>query len=332
MNEFVDEAKIWIKAGDGGDGCVAFRREKFIEKGGPWGGNGGSGGSVIITAKPNMKTLIKFYYHRHFRAENGRSGEGNNRTGASGNDMVLEVPCGTVIKELRQDKETILADLEKAGQSVRVAEGGRGGRGNATFTTSVNRAPRTFTPGEKRDEKLLKLELKMIAEVGIIGFPNTGKSTLISRISNARPKIADYPFTTLIPYPGVVVLDQERSFIAADIPGLIEGASEGAGLGIKFLKHIERTRLLVHMLDLTLPEIKQRYYNIREELGRFDKKLLEKPELIVGNKTDIPDTKSHVEELKSLGADVYLISAFTGEGVKELLEAVWKKLNDGTDA
>ena len=285
MNEFVDEAKIWIKAGKRRYGCVAFRREKFIEKGGPWGGNGGDGGSVIITAKPNMKTLIKFYYHRHFRAENGRPGEGNNRTGASGNDMVLEVPCGTVIKELRQDKETVLADLEKSGQSVRVAEGGRGGRGNATFTTLVNRAPRAFTPGEKRDEKLLKLELKMIAEVGIIGFPNTGKSTLISRISNARPKIADYPFTTLIPYPGVVALDQERSFVAADIPGLIEGASEGAGLGIKFLKHIERTRVLVHMLDLTLPEIKQRYYNIREELEDSTKNCLKNPDWLLATKS-----------------------------------------------
>ncbi|MCL5674759.1 MAG: GTPase ObgE [Candidatus Omnitrophica bacterium] len=328
MIEFIDETRIWIKAGDGGNGCVAFRREKFIEKGGPWGGDGGDGGSLIIEAVKNVKTLKDFYYHRHFHAENGKHGEGNNRKGAGGEDKVLYVPPGTVVKETRDGRDIILADLEKEGQKIIVARGGKGGIGNARFATSTNRAPRDFTPGEKTEEKILKLELKIIAEVGIVGFPNAGKSTLLSKVSNARPKIADYPFTTLIPYLGVVNIDQERFFVMADIPGLIENASNGAGLGIKFLRHVERTKILIHLIDVSLPDVAKRYHSIRKEMENYNKILIEKEEILVGNKIDLPESKKNMEELKNIGKECYLISAITGEGIKELLNAVWTKLNN----
>jgi GTP-binding protein len=327
MIEFIDETKIWIKAGNGGNGCVAFRREKFIEKGGPWGGDGGNGGSVIFEAKNNVKTLSDFYYHRHFRAGNGKNGEGNNRKGAAGEDKILYVPPGTIIKELREDKEIILVDLEKEGQKIVVDKGGKGGIGNARFATSINRTPRIATSGEKREEKVIKLELKIIAQVGIIGFPNAGKSTLLSKVSNAKPKIADYPFTTLIPYLGMVNLDQERFFVMADIPGLIENASKGAGLGIKFLKHIERTKILIHLIDISLPDISKRYYSIRKEIENYNSDLLNKKEIIVGNKIDIPESAKNMEELKNIGKEFYLISAITGEGIKELLNIIWQELN-----
>ena len=330
MIEFVDETKIWIKAGNGGNGCVAFRREKFIEKGGPWGGDGGDGGSIIIEAINNVKTLKNFYYHRHFRAENGKNGEGNNRKGASGEDQTLYVPPGTIVKEIREEKEIIIADLEKEGQKIIVAKGGKGGVGNSRFATSTNRAPRKAIPGEKTEEKVIRLELKLIAQVGIIGFPNAGKSTLLSKVSNAKPKIADYPFTTLIPYLGMVNIDQERFFVMADIPGLIENASNGAGLGIKFLRHIERTKILIHLIDISLPDILKRYNSIRKEMENYNKILLEKEEIIVGNKIDLPESKKNIEELKNIGKEFYLISAITGEGIKELLEIIWKKLNNPT--
>ena len=328
MPDFVDEVKIWVKAGDGGPGCVAFRREKFVPKGGPSGGDGGTGGSIYFKASRNVKSLREYYYHRHFKAESGKPGEGNNRTGANGNDLVLLVPPGTVIKEIREgEKEVILADLDTEGMQVLVAKGGSGGRGNASFKTSTNQAPRIATPGQKGEEKFIKLELKLIAEVGIIGCPNAGKSTLLSKISQARPKIADYPFTTLNPKLGVVDLGDNRQFVAADIPGLIEGASSGAGLGIKFLKHIERTKVLLHLLDLSLPDVAKRYYNIRDELGRYDEKLLEKPEIVVGTKLDLPESKKHIRELTKITEKYFLISCVTGEGIKPLLEEIWKILS-----
>ncbi len=328
MIDFVDESKIWVKSGNGGNGCVAFRRERFIEKGGPWGGNGGNGGSLIIESIKNVKTLKEFYYHKHFRAENGRNGEGNNRTGASGEDKVLYVPPGTLVKEIRNGKEIILADLEEEGQKIILAKGGKGGVGNARFATSTNRTPTTFTHGEKTEEKVIKLELKLIAHVGIIGFPNSGKSTLLSKVSNAKPKIADYPFTTLVPYLGVVNIDKERFFVMADIPGLIENASNGAGMGIKFLKHIERAKILIHIIDLSLPDISKKYNGLRKEMEKYDKALIEKKEILVGNKIDLSESKENIEELKNIGKEFYLISALTGEGISKLIEVIWEKLNN----
>jgi GTP-binding protein len=331
MIEFVDEAKIWVKAGDGGNGVVAFRREKFVPKGGPSGGNGGDGGSVVLMAKGNAKTLREYYYHRHFKAESGRHGSGGEKTGACGADLVLIVPPGTVVKEIRNDREIIISDLDKEGKSVIVARGGKGGRGNAAFKSSTNQAPRIATPGTAGEEKFLKLELKLLAEAGIIGYPNAGKSTLLSKISHARPKIADYPFTTLTPTLGVVILDEQRSFVAADIPGLIEGASEGAGLGTKFLRHIERTRILVHLIDLSIPGVVERYNIIRQELGRYGTTLIEKPEIVVGTKIDLPESRNQIGELARVCGESVIISAVTGEGIRELLEKIWKKIVESRD-
>ncbi|HOK79446.1 MAG TPA: GTPase ObgE [bacterium] len=327
MIDFVDEARIWIKAGDGGSGCIAFRREKFVPKGGPSGGDGGKGGSVYFRACNNVKTLREYYYHRHFKAESGKPGEGNNRTGADGKDMILKVPPGTVVIEIREgEKEVILADLDRDGAQVLAAKGGKGGKGNASFKSSTNQTPRIATPGEPGEEKFIKLELKLIAEVGIIGYPNAGKSTLLSKISNARPKIAEYPFTTLNPNLGVVVVDNERQFVAADIPGLIEGASSGAGLGLKFLRHIERTKVLVHLIDLSLPDVAKRYHNIRNEIGCYDVTLLEKPEIVVGTKIDLPVSHNNIRELEKITGRYFLISSVTNEGINTLLEEIWRVL------
>lgn len=331
MAKFIDEAKIWIKAGDGGDGCVAFRREKYIPRGGPSGGNGGKGGDVIFKAKKDIRTLIDFHYRQHFKAEDGRNGEGNNREGKSGDDLIIPVPTGTIISEIKDGSEVFLVDLADDGMEYVVAKGGKGGKGNASFKSSTNQAPRKATPGEKGEEKYLKLELKLLADVGIIGYPNSGKSTLISKVSSAKPKIADYPFTTLAPNLGVVSLGEFRSFVIADIPGLVEGASAGKGLGHKFLRHIERTKVLIHLVDLSVPDALKRYYNIREEIAKYGKRLYEKPEIIAGNKIDLELSQENIEIFKKTFKDVYFISALTGEGVGQLMEAVWRVINEDRD-
>lgn len=331
MIKFIDEAKIWVKAGDGGNGCVAFRREKYIPKGGPSGGNGGKGGDVIFRVEKDIHTLIDFHYRQHFKADKGRNGEGSNKEGKSGENLVIPVPVGTIISEIQNGNEVFLADLSNDKMEYIVAKGGVGGKGNASFKSSVNQAPRKATPGEKGEDKRLKLELKLLADVGIVGYPNSGKSTLISKVSSAKPKIADYPFTTLSPNLGVVNLGDLRSFVVADIPGLIEKASEGKGLGHKFLRHIERTKVLIHIIDLSVPDAVERYYNIRKELEKYSRTLYEKAEIIVGNKIDLEEAKENVKSLQRTFSEVYVISALTSQGVKELMEAVWRKVNEYRD-
>ncbi|MCM8762496.1 MAG: GTPase ObgE, partial [Candidatus Omnitrophica bacterium] len=295
------------------------------------GGNGGKGGDVIFKVVKDIRTLIDFHYRQHFRAEKGRNGEGNNREGRSGKDLIIPVPAGTVISEIKDGKEVFLFDLAEDGMEYIVAKGGKGGKGNATFKSSTNQAPRKATPGEQGEEKYLKLELKLLADVGVVGYPNSGKSTLISKVSSARPKIADYPFTTLSPNLGVVALGDLRSFVIADIPGLIEGASEGKGLGLKFLRHIERTKVLIHLVDLSVPDALKRYYNIRKELEKYSRKLYDKPEIIAGNKIDLEASKENIGVFKETFKDVYFVSALTGEGVKELMEAVWRIIDEYRD-
>lgn len=320
---FYDEAKIYVRGGDGGNGAVAFRREKYVPRGGPSGGDGGRGGSVILEADPGLRTLVDFHYRTHYRAERGEHGQGKNKHGRSAPDLILRVPVGTIVKDAETNK--ILADLVYPGQRVVVAAGGRGGRGNARFATPWNQAPTFAEKGEPGEERWLLLELKLLADVGLIGLPNAGKSTLLSRISAAQPKIADYPFTTLTPNLGVVRLDEERSFVVADIPGLIEGAHRGAGLGLKFLRHIERTRVLVHVLEvglLTGEEILRNFKIVNEELGHYSPKLLERPQVIAANKIDLPGGEENVEFIKaSLGASyrIFPISALKGEGIEPLL-------------
>jgi len=328
MVKFVDEVEIFVKAGKGGDGCVAFRREKFVPKGGPWGGDGGKGGDVILRAVRNKKTLIDFYFKKHFFAENGENGSSNNKKGKDGEDLIIKVPCGTVVKEIKNGEEKVIADLVNEGDNVIVAKGGKGGLGNTHFKSPTNQAPRIATKGEEGEEKIIKLELKLIADVGIIGYPNSGKSTLLSKISKARPKIADYPFTTIEPNLGVVDLGGFRSFVVADIPGLIEGASKGKGLGIKFLKHIERTKILVHLIDMSENDIINRYESLRNELKNYSSKLIEKKEIVVGNKIDLEESKKNLEKAKEYFKDILFISALKGDGIKDLLERIWKELKN----
>jgi GTP-binding protein len=333
---FVDEAKIYVKAGDGGNGCVAFRREKYVPRGGPSGGDGGRGGSVYLEANPNDNTLLRYRYNREFKGDRGRHGEGSNCTGVSGDDMVLQVPVGTLVYD--EDGASLLADLRKPGQRVLVAQGGKGGRGNQHFAKPWHQAPREKEEGEAGEERRLKLELKLLADVGLIGFPNAGKSTLISVISAARPKIANYPFTTLEPNLGVVNADGGtgghgtelgRTFVVADLPGLIEGASEGAGLGIRFLKHVERTRLLAHLIDTSdmaeMDPVKA-FEIIEGELGAFSETMLDKPMIVVATKLDATTDHSKLEELRAFcskkGLEFHVVSAPTGNGVRELVRAM----------
>ena len=325
---FVDEAQIWVKAGDGGDGCVSFRRERFVPKGGPDGGDGGRGGHVYFEATDQLDTLLDFAGKRHWRAESGQPGQGRNKYGPSGADLIVRVPAGTLIYD--SDYDLLLKDLNESGQKVLLCRGGRGGKGNKAFATATHQTPREFQPGKAGQERNIRLELKLIADVGLVGLPNAGKSTLISRCSAARPKIASYPFTTLEPVLGIVGLSDYRRFVMADIPGLIEGASDGAGLGHDFLKHIERTTIIVHILDL-MPmdgtDPVDNYHAIRAELERHSQVLAEKQEIVVANKTDLdPDGQglAHVREM--LGPDVPAISAATGQGIKELSEVLWQKV------
>jgi len=324
-----DEAKITVRSGDGGNGIVHFRREKFVPRGGPSGGDGGKGGDVYLIVKPTMNTLIYFTDHIRFKAQNGAHGGSSNKTGRSGEDLYIDVPPGTIVRDA--DTGQVLTDLVEPGQKLLVAKGGRGGRGNARFASSTNQAPRIAEKGEPGEERSLKLELRLLADVGIVGVPNAGKSTLLSVISNARPKIADYPFTTLEPNLGVVQLD-DRDVVFADIPGLIEGAHTGAGLGHDFLRHIQRTRVLVHMLDGAGEDPIGDFHQINSELALFDDRLAQKPQIVVLNKMDLPQAQERwpaiQAELVRLGYDPMAISAATHQEVRELVNRTVQTLDN----
>jgi GTP-binding protein len=329
---FRDELTIRVKAGDGGSGAVSFRREKFVPKGGPDGGKGGKGGNVILIADGNYNTLYHIQQLPKYRAENGQPGQGSNRYGRNGKDLILRVPVGTLIKD--QEKGVVLKDLSSNGAKIIVAKGGKGGRGNRSFATPTNQAPRKVETGIPGQERLLMLELKMIADVGIAGLPNAGKSTLLSTISAARPKVAHYPFTTIIPNLGVVKAPGRdwRTAVLADLPGLIEGAHEGRGLGDVFLRHVERTRIILHIVDVS-PEAAQSpeesYRIIRKELERYSPVLAEKPEIVVGNKMDIPGSAARLKKLqKECGKDVLPVSAATSKGLKALIQNIFAELED----
>ena len=327
----LDEAKIFVRSGKGGDGCVSLRREKFIPKGGPDGGDGGKGGSVILVADPHLDTLLPFRYAPHYFAAHGQQGSGSSRHGRDGEDRRVLIPVGTQVRDAENNE--IVADLDEPGQEVVVAKGGRGGFGNEHFKTSTNQTPREATPGEPVIERTLLLELKLIADVGLVGLPNAGKSTLLSSISKARPKVADYPFTTLVPQPGIAELPGDRRLVVADIPGLIEGAADGAGLGHDFLKHVERTRVIVHLIDLMPLDESDPVHNheiIRHELHAFSPELASKPEVVVLNKIDLvdPDEREAVVRRTAhaigLGVDELVVaSGATGENLREVLERAW---------
>jgi GTP-binding protein len=326
--KFLDEAKVYVRSGDGGNGCVSFRREKFIEFGGPNGGDGGKGGDVIVQAVGGLNTLIDYRYQQHFKAKNGRGGMGKDRHGASGDDIVLAVPAGTQI--YAEDGETLLADLTDVGQRVVLARGGNGGFGNAHFKSSTNRAPRHANPGQPGEELTIRLRLKLIADAGIVGLPNAGKSTFLAAVSAAKPKIADYPFTTLHPQLGVVESDG-REFVLADIPGLIEGAHEGSGLGDRFLGHIERCRVLLHLVDGTTEHAGKAYKTVRAELDAYGHGLAEKPEIVALNKADAltaEELREQTARLKRAAKKTPLVvSAATGAGVPEVVRALRKAID-----
>ena len=332
---FVDHAKIQVKAGDGGDGCLAFRREKYVPRGGPSGGDGGNGGHLYFRATTHLNTLLPFKYRQHFKAGKGGAGSGQNRHGKDGEDLVVDVPVGTQIYNEAHDQ--LLFDLNENGQTELAAKGGRGGRGNAAFATSTNQAPRRFESGGSGEEATLVLELKILADVGLIGYPNAGKSTLISVMSAARPKIADYPFTTLAPNLGVVSYREYHSFVVADIPGLIEGAHQGSGLGHQFLRHIERTRLLVHLVDVSDSGEADPVHSVEtifSELELYDELLREKPEIIAASKMDAANPDK-VDRLRSYCREKHLpfqsISAVSGEGIEDLKDQIVKHLEAGED-
>ncbi|HEY2017765.1 MAG TPA: GTPase ObgE [Bryobacteraceae bacterium] len=324
---FIDEARILVKAGDGGNGCLAFRREKFVPRGGPSGGDGGRGGDVVLVADEHENTLLKFRFNPEHKAERGRHGEGSNRTGAEGHSIDVDVPVGTVVYDEATGER--LFDFTEPGQRLVVARGGRGGKGNARYATPTHQAPTEHQPGRPGEEKRLRLELKLLADVGLVGFPNAGKSTLISRISAARPKIADYPFTTLEPNLGVAQVENFRSFVVADIPGLIEGAHLGHGLGIQFLRHVERTRLLAHLVDVSESsgrEPVQDFETVMEELASFSDELVHKPMIVVATKMDVAQDPERVDSLRQLAADrglqFFEISSATGQGIETLKHAM----------
>ncbi len=321
--KFLDQAKVYIRAGNGGAGSVSFLREKFVEFGGPNGGNGGRGGDVVVECVDGLNTLIDYRYQQHFKAKTGTHGMGKNRTGADGEDIVLRVPVGTQVFE--EDNETLIADLTEVGQRIVLLRGGNGGFGNAHFKTSSNQAPRRANPGQEGEEKWIWLRLKLIADAGLVGAPNAGKSTFLAAVSAARPKIADYPFTTLHPNLGVVGIG-EREFVLADIPGLIEGAHEGIGIGDRFLGHIERCKVLIHLIDGTEEDVKKSYTTIRNELALYNEALAEKPQVVALNKVDAIEPDAVKDKLKVLKRvsrhPVFAISGATGKGVQDVLFAV----------
>ena len=324
---FVDEIDVFVKGGDGGAGCISFRREKFVPRGGPDGGDGGDGGSILLEADPAITTLLDFHYQRHYTAERGQHGKGANKHGASGSDTILRVPLGTVVSD--RDTGERLGDLTAPGERVLVARGARGGRGNARFVSSTNRAPRRADLGRPGEERWMHLELKLLADVGVVGFPNAGKSTLVSRLSAAKPKIADYPFTTLQPTLGIVRVDDQRSFVIADLPGLIEGAAEGKGLGHRFLRHTERTRVLVHLIDLDPSSGRdpaEDWRVIQGELAAYSSELAARPQIVVGSKAELPGTEARSQALKALclreGLSFHAISSVTGLGLAGLVRDI----------
>jgi len=332
--KFVDEVKIYTKAGHGGPGCVSFRREKYVPRGGPDGGEGGKGGDVIFRAAESHRTLLDLKYQQHYIAKNGGHGSGNNRSGKSSPDLEIIVPVGTVVKDFETGE--LLADLSVVGQTYIVCHGGIGGKGNAHFATSTHQTPRFAQEGMEGEEHWLKLELKLLADVGIVGFPNSGKSTFISRVSAAKPKIADYPFTTLTPHLGVVKHRDSKSFVLADIPGLISGAHEGHGMGIQFLKHVERTSLLLHIIDISMEPDENAWKNyqaINRELGFYNQELLTKPQIVALNKIDLPQVRDRIKKdvalFRKKGIILHPFSAATGEGITEILNKIIETLSKG---
>jgi GTP-binding protein len=326
--QFIDECSIDVHAGNGGNGLATFRREPFVPRGGPSGGDGGDGGSVILVADDQLSTLLDLRYQKTYKAEHGEHGAGRDKYGKAGADTIVRVPVGTVVYD--EDDATLLADLSSAGQRFVAAQGGKGGRGNIHFATSTNQSPQKAEPGVPGQERRLRLELKLLADAGLLGYPNVGKSTFIAAVSRARPKIADYPFTTLVPNLGVVGLPGGRSFVLADIPGLIEGASEGHGLGHRFLRHVERTRVLVHLMEVSAEpgrDPMHDYDAINRELERYSPQLAERPQIVALGKLDVTETRAAFaewrEKFAARGVELRGVSAATGEGVRELLEAVW---------
>ncbi len=327
---FIDYAEIIISSGKGGDGAVTFRREKYVPKGGPSGGNGGKGGDVILEAHHNLSTLLDFKYRKKYKAGDGEPGASARKDGRNGNDVIIKVPVGTIMKDAESGK--VLFDLDEEGKQMIAAKGGKGGRGNSNFATSTNQAPRYAETGKPGIEKKIILELKLIADVGLVGYPNAGKSTLISKISAARPKIADYPFTTLEPVLGIVKYKDYKSFTVADIPGIIEGAHLGKGLGLKFLRHIERTKMLVFLIDITTEDYVKEFKILLNELKSYSKKLAEKPKLLVLSKADLVDEaeikKLLGKKIKDIAGKVHVISSVTGAGIELLLDDVWGMLEE----
>lgn len=328
--DFIDESTIYVKSGDGGNGCLSFRREKFVPKGGPDGGDGGKGGDVIIEATPDVKTLLEQRYHPHYKARRGQHGRGKNCTGESGDNLIIHVPVGTIVRE--SPGGNIIADLLIPEDSIVVARGGKGGKGNARFATPTLQAPRYCESGGKGEEKVLFLELKLLADVGLVGFPNAGKSTLISRVSKARPKIANYPFTTTTPNLGMVKW-RGYDFVVADIPGIIKGAHQGIGLGLRFLRHIERTHIIVYVIDMS-PETERdpvdELTTLEEELGAYSETLLERPQIVALNKCDIPDASKKAKQAVAIitdkGYPCFMISALSGKGINNLLDRIVREL------
>lgn len=332
--KFIDEAIITVQSGDGGKGCLSFRREKFIPRGGPDGGDGGKGGDIILSTTSRKRTLYQFRYQRHFKAKNGAHGQGKKKTGKNGLNLTIELPPGTLV--IDADTGHLIKDLVDTDETFVILKGGRGGQGNTRFKTSTHRTPRFAQPGEPGETRTLKLELKLLADVGIIGLPNAGKSTLIAAISSARPKIANYPFTTLTPSLGVVQTDWAEPFVVADIPGLIKGAHQGTGLGIKFLRHIERTRILVHLIDVSSidpDDPLHEYHTINQELVMYDEKLVQKPQIVVLNKLDLPEAQNAAEIFQSAIKDkeVLFISALTGQGLKQLKSQIVQLLDSNDE-